>query len=148
MERLAMSSFGLLIVLGGLAVLCRLLFTLAIHALPVFAGVSVAVAVFDRGAGHAGALIVALLVAMAMFAAGKFAFVSARSSLSRAIIGLFHVVAAAIAGYQATLGLARIAAASEGWCVTFAIAGAVAVGGTAWTRLAGFATAAARRDRA
>ena len=45
---------------------------------------------------------------------------------------------AAIAGYNGTLGFAQMGIPSEAWRVTFAVIGAVAVGGTAWARMALF----------
>jgi len=132
-----MSFFGLILILGGLGFLCWLLFALAIYALPVFVGLSIAVPAFHSGAGYVGALVVAMVSAAVVFGAGKFAMTNARSPISRWVIGLLYAVPAAIAGYQATLGLARIGTPSEAWCVTFAIVGAVVVGATAWQRLAG-----------
>src|SRR5262245_8252229 len=112
MERTTMSLSGLFLVAAGLAFLCWLLFTLAIYALPVFAGLSIASAAFHSGAGYVGAFAVGLAAAAIVFAAGKFALTNTRSVLARTIIGLLYVVPASVAGYQATLGLARIGTSS------------------------------------
>ncbi len=47
-------------------------------------------------------------------------------------------MSAAIAGYNGTLGFAQMGIPSEGWRVTFAVIGAVAVGAMAWARMALF----------
>jgi hypothetical protein len=60
------------------------------------------------------------------------------SPLSRAAIGLLYPVPAATAGYNGTLGFAHMGIRSEAWRVTFAVVGAIAVGGTAWARMALF----------
>jgi hypothetical protein len=41
-----------------------------------------------------------------------------------------------MAGYYAALGLAQIGAPAEMWQKAFALIGAIAVGGTAWVRMA------------
>jgi hypothetical protein len=133
-----MSFIGILLTLGGLGFLCWLLFTLAIYALPVFCGLWVAVAAYHSGAGFVGAFALALIAGGVVFAVGQFAFLTARSPLIRVAIALLYAAPACVAGYQATLGLARIGTPSEAWCQLFAVAGAVAVGATAWARLTRF----------
>ena len=133
-----MTIFGLALVAGGLGFLCWLLFTLAIYALPFFVGLSLGFAAFHSGAGYFGAFVVGMIAAVTALALGKFAFANARSPLIRTAICLLYAVPAAIAGYQATLGLARIGTPSEAWCVTFALVGALAVGTIAWCRVTGF----------
>ena len=61
-----------------------------------------------------------------------------RSPLIRAAIGLLYAVPAAIAGYNGTLGFAQMGIPSEAWRVALGVIGAVAVGGTAWARMALF----------
>jgi hypothetical protein len=137
-----MTIFGLALVAGGLGLLCWLLFTLAIYALPFFIGLSLGFAALHSGAGYFGAFVVGMIAAVTALALGKFAFATARSPLVRTVIGLVYAVPAAIAGYQATLGLAQIGTPSEAWCVTFAVVGALAVGVTAWCRVTGFTVVA------
>jgi hypothetical protein len=133
-----MTLFGLAFVAGGLAVLCWLLVTLAIYALPFFVGLSLGFAALHSGAGYLGGFVVGTIAAVTALAVGKFAFAAARSPFIRTAIGLVYTIPAAIAGYQATLGLARIGTPSEVWCAIFALAGALAVGATAWCRISGF----------
>jgi hypothetical protein len=82
-----------------------------------------------------GALIVGGLAGGATLAIGQIAFATVRTPLIRAAIGLLYAVPAGVAGYHATLGLAHIGMPSEVWRETFAIIGAVLVGGTAWGRM-------------
>jgi len=138
-----MSLFGLLLVGGGLGFLCWLLFALAIYALPVFVGLSAGAAAFHSGAGYLGAFTIALIAGGATFAAGKFIFARARSPLARSAVGLVYAIPAAVAGFEATLGIARIGTPSEAWCDVFAVVGGAAVAVAAWYRLAGEAVMSA-----
>src|ERR1700694_1507578 len=53
---------GLVLSIVGLGFFCWLLFTLAVYALPFFAGLTAGLAAFHSGAGVIGALIVGVLV--------------------------------------------------------------------------------------
>ena len=113
-----MIIFGIILSVFGIGFFCWLLFTLAVYALPFFAGLSAGLAAFHSGSGVIGALIVGGLAGGATLA-----------------IGLLYAVPAAIAGYHATLGLAHIGMPSEAWREAFAVVGAILVGGTAWGRM-------------
>ena len=131
-----MLVIGIILSVFGLGFICWLLFTLAIYALPFFAGLTAGLTAFHSGAGVIGAFIVGILVGGAVLAIGQIAFATVRSPFIRAVIGLLYAVPAAIAGYSATHGLAQIGIPSESWREAFAIVGAVLVGGTAWVRMA------------
>ena len=126
---------GIVLSIAGIGFFCWLLFTLAIYALPFFAGMTAGLAAYHAGAGVVGAIIIAVLAGGATLAIGQLAFGAARSPLVRAGIGLLFVAPAAVAGYQATLGLAHIGIPSEAWRQAFAIVGGVLVAGAAWTRV-------------
>jgi hypothetical protein len=126
---------GIILSVFGIGFFCWLLFTLAIYALPFFAGLSVGLAAFHSGSGVIGALIVGGLTGGATLAIGQIVFAMVSTPLIRAAIGLLYAVPAAIAGYHATFGLAQIGMPSEAWRETFAVVGAVLVGGTAWGRM-------------
>src|SRR5712671_3301078 len=130
-----MVVFGLVLSVVGLGFFCWLLFTLAVYALPFFAGLTAGLAAFHGGAGVIGALVVAVLAGGATLAIGQIAFASVRTPLIRVLIGLLYAVPAGIAGYHASFGLAEIGVPSEGWREAFAIVGAVLVGATAFTRM-------------
>lgn len=130
-----MLVIGLVLSVAGIGVLCWLLFTLAVYALPFFAGLTAGFAAYHSGSGVIGAIIVGVLAGGATLAIGQIAFATVRMPLIRAAIGLLYAVPAAVAGYHATLGLAHIGVPSEAWREAFAIIGAIAVGGTAWARI-------------
>ena len=53
-----MIVIGLIVSAFGIGFLCWLLFTLAVYALPFFAGITVGLAAYHSGAGVVGALVV------------------------------------------------------------------------------------------
>ena len=126
---------GIIFSVFGIGFFCWLLFTLAVYALPFFAGLSAGFAAYHSGAGVIGALIVGVFAGGATLAIGQVAFAMISSPLIRAAIALLYAVPATIAGYHATLGLAHIGVPSEAWREVFAVIGAVLVGGTAWARM-------------
>jgi len=126
---------GIVLSVVVISYFCWLLFTLAVYALPFFAGLSAGLAACHSGSGAIGALIVAVLAGGVTLAIGQIVFAAVRTPLVRAAIGLLYAAPAAIAGYHAILGLAHIGVPSEGWREAFAIVGAVLVGGTAWGRM-------------
>ena len=66
---------------------------------------------------------------------GRYAFSVARSPIVRLVIGLLFAVPAARAGYDVTLALAHLGIPEEWWRKSFAVLGAIAVGGTAWAHV-------------
>ncbi len=133
-----MLIIGLVLSVFGIGFFCWVLFTLAVYALPFFAGLAAGLAAYHSGAGVAGAIIVAIIAGGVTLTIGQIAFATVRSPLIRAAIGLIYAVPAAIAGYNGALGFGQMGIPSEGWRVAFAVIGAVAVGGTAWARMAMF----------
>ena len=140
-----MTIVGIVLSVVGVGFFCWLLFTLAVYALPFFAGLAAGLAAFHSGSGVIGAIIVAVLAGGATLVVGQVAFAAVRSPLIRAAIALLFAVPAAVAGYHATLGLARIGVPSEGWREAFATVGAIVVGGTAWARMTLFAPPSVRQ---
>jgi hypothetical protein len=126
-----------MIILGafGVGFLCWVLFTLAVYALPFFAGVTAGLAAFHSGAGVIGSIVVGTVAGVLTLGAGQAAFAVSRSPFLRATIALLFAAPAAITGYHATLGLAQIGVPSAEWREAFAIIGAILVGGTAWGRM-------------
>jgi len=129
---------GIVLSAFGIGFFCWLLFTLAVYALPLFAGMTAGLAAFHSGSGVLGALIVGVLAGGATLAIGQIIFATVRTPLIRAVIGLLYAVPASIAGYHATLGLAHIGVPAEGWREAFAVEGAILIGGTAWARMSLF----------
>ncbi len=111
-------------------------FALAVHALPVLVAVTAGVAAYDSGAGEIGAFLVGLIAGALTLAASQIAVAAFRSPVIRTAIALVFAAPAAMAGYHAALGLAQLGVPAEPWQRAFALVGAVAVGATAWARLA------------
>ena len=131
-----MFAVGIVLSIVGVGFFCRLLFTLAIYALPTFAGLTAGLATFHSEAGVTGGVTVGLLVGGATLALGQFAFAGTRTLLIRAIFGMLYGVPAAIAGYQVSYALAGIGMPGSAWQTAFAVVGAVVSGCTAFSRLA------------
>ncbi|MHB8886143.1 MAG: hypothetical protein ACYC5H_13905 [Methylovirgula sp.] len=130
-----MLVIGLVLSVAGIGFFCWLLFTLAVYALPFFAGPTAGFAGYHSGSGVIGAIIVGVLAGGTTLAIGQIVFATVRMPLIRAAIGLLYAAPAAVAGYHATLGRAHIGVPSKAWREALAIIGAIAVGGTAWVRI-------------
>jgi len=135
------------IILGifGLGAICWLLFSLAVYALPFFAGLSVGLAAFHSGSGFIGAFVVGLLVGVTILVLGQIVFATVRTPLIRLLIGLIYAVPASVAGYQLCFALAGMGVPAGDWQHVFAAAGAVAVGLTAFARMALYVSPSARQ---
>ena len=131
-----MIVIGILLGTVGIGFICWLLFSLAVYALPFFAAVSAGLWAYHSDAGPLGAIIVGILVGVVSWVAGQYVFAFARSTRIRVAVALLFAAPAAFAGYHATLGLAKLTVSSGAWQIAFSIVGAVAVGVTAWTRMA------------
>ncbi len=121
--------------LGAIAVLCWLLFTLAVFALPFFAGVTLGLCAHSNGAGILGGVIVGALAAAATFGLFQFLLLCVRPAWLKLLILVVFVAPSVVAGYHATFGIVKLTMPSETWQVGFALAGAIAVGITAFMRL-------------
>jgi hypothetical protein len=139
-ENTTMIVIGLILSVFGIGFVCWLLFTLAVYALPFFAGMTAGLAAYDSGAGIIGALVVGFVAGAVTLVAGQAAFAAVKSPVLRVVIAILFAAPAAIAGYHATLALAHIGVPSASWREVFAIVGAIVVGGTAFLRLAARAT--------
>ena len=134
-----MIFFAILISVAAIGVFCWLLFTLATFALPLFAGVAAATGAYDSGAGWLGALVIGVISAALTLGVGQFLLIVVQPLWARMLIALVFVAPAAIAGYHATHGIVKHAMPSETWQIVFSTIGAVAVGITAFMRVAAMA---------
>ena len=141
-----MLAIGIVLGIFGIGSLCWLMFTLAVYALPFFAGMSAGLAAYHSGAGVIGALVVAVAAGAVTLIAGQFIFATVTSPLLRGLIALLFAAPATVAGYHATLALARLGVPAEGWREVFAVIGAIAVGATAIVRIAAMATPSGGRE--
>ena len=134
-----MIFFGIFFSVAAIGVLCWLLFTLAIYALPAFAGVTAGMWAYDSGAGWPGGIAIGLVAAGLIFGVGQLLLAVARPLWLRIAIALAFVAPAAIAGYHATHGIVKHAMPSETWQIAFSVVGAIAVGVTAFLRISAMA---------
>ena len=134
-----MIFFGIFFSVAAIGVLCWLLFTLAIYALPAFAGVTAGMWAYDSGAGWPGGIAIGLVAAGLIFGVGQLLLAFARPLWLRIVIALAFVAPAAIAGYHATHGIVKHAMPSENWQIAFSVVGAIAVGVTAFLRISAMA---------
>jgi hypothetical protein len=144
-ETTAMIIFGPLLVIAGIGFFCWLLFTLAVFALPFYAGLTLRAWAFHTGAGWLGGAIVGVIAAGVTFAVGQLALAFAPWTWLRLAIVLVYAAPATVAGYYATHGIAQMAMPSATWQMIFSLVGAVAVGITALIRIAG-ATPLGRKE--
>ncbi|MEP7457611.1 hypothetical protein [Phyllobacterium sp. SB3] len=128
---------GILGISAAIGLFCWLVFTLAVYALPFFAGITIGAWAYGAGAGWPGAILVGLVSAAVTLGLGQFLFAFLRPVWVRLVIGAAFAAPAAIAGYHAVHGIAQHAMPSEAWQVVFSVIGAIAVGVTAWLRIAG-----------
>ncbi|WP_026784618.1 hypothetical protein [Pleomorphomonas koreensis] len=136
-----MILLGIFISIAAIGVFCWLLFTLAVFALPFFAGISAGVWAYHTGADWLGAIVVGVIGGGLMLGIGQFLLLMVRPMWAKLAIVLIFVAPAAIAGYHAVHGIVKHTMPSETWQIVFSIIGAVVVGITAFLRVAGMATA-------
>jgi hypothetical protein len=130
-----MTIIGIVLSFVGLAHLCWLLFALAAHAFPFFAGAAVGFAAYHSGSGPVAAIIVGAIAGSVVLILGQVAFTRLRSPVMRAALALLFAVPAAVAGYHTARGLANLVVPAEAWRETIAIAGATIVAATALMRM-------------
>lgn len=129
-------------ILGSFAViglLCWLLFTLAVFALPFFVGVTVGLWLHETGTGIFPAFLLGAFAAGVTFGVGQFLLSVLRSTWSRLLVALVFVAPAALAGFYATYGIGKHTMPSETWRFVFSIIGAIAVGIAAFVRVTALA---------
>jgi len=134
-----MIIFGPLLVIAGIGFFCWLLFTLAVFALPFYAGLTVGAWAFHTGAGWIGGAVVGVIAAGLTFGVGQLALAFVPWTWLRLAIVLVYAAPATVAGYYATHAIAQMAMPSATWQMIFSLVGAAAVGVTALIRIAGAA---------
>ena len=134
-----MIFLGIVLSIAAIGFFCWLLFTLAVFALPFFAGVTVGAWAYHTGAGWLGAIVIGVIGAGLTLGIGQLLLMVVRPLWAKLLIALVFVAPAVIAGYHATHGIVKHTMPSETWQVVFSVIGAVAVGVTAFMRVAGMA---------
>lgn len=135
-----MIFLGILLSIAAIGFFCWLLFTLAVFALPFFAGITAGAWAHDTGAGWLGAILVGVVAAGLTLGIGQVLLGIVRPLWARMLIALAFVAPAAIAGYHATHGIVKHTMPSETWQLVFSVIGAIAVGITALARLTAMAS--------
>ena len=136
-----MIILAILASLFAVGLLCWLVFTLAVFTLPAFVGVTTGAWANEGGAGIAGAVVVGALAAAMTLAIGHLLIAFVRPMWLKLVVAIAFVAPAAIAGFHATHGIVKHLMPSDAWQITFSVVGAIAVGITAFVRIAGMATA-------
>lgn len=134
-----MIILGIFLCIAAIGILCWLLFTLAIIALPLFVGVSASTWAFNTGAGWLGTILVGILAAGLTLGVGQILLGVISSMWAKLAIAMVFVAPAIVAGYHATHGIVKHMMPSETWQIVFSVIGAIAVGVTAFLRVAGMA---------
>ena len=142
-----MIILAILASLAAIGVLCWLLFTLAVFALPAFVGFAAGDWAHGTGAGVPGAILVGFIAAAVTFAVGQLLITFARPMWLRLGVAVIFVAPAAVAGFHATHGIVKHLMPSDAWQIAFSVIGAIAVGITAFVRVAGMATASGPTGR-
>jgi len=131
-----MIILGIILSVFAIGFFCWLLFTLAVYALPFYAGMSTAFVAYHHGYGVFGSGLIAIVTGATVLALGQILFAAVRVPILRAGIALVFAIPAAVAGYYATLGIAHLCIGTGTMSTILAAIGAALVGGTAWTRMA------------
>lgn len=124
---------------AAIGLLCWLLFTLAVFALPFFVGMTVGLWSHQAGAGIFAAFLTGAFAAGATFGIGQVLFAVLRSTWLRLLVALAFAAPAALAGFYATRGIVSHTMPSETWQLVFSVIGAAAVGITAFVRVTALA---------
>lgn len=135
-----MIVLGILVSFAVIGLLCWLLFTLAVYALPFFIGVTVGLWSHETGASIFPAFLIGAFAAGITFGVGQFLLAVLRPMWLRLLVALAFVAPSALAGFYATYGIVRHTMPSETWQIVFSAIGAVTVGITAFVRVTAMAT--------
>lgn len=111
-----------------------LLWSLAVHALPLWIGALAAMAAWQAGSGLVLSASAGLAAATATLILGHWLLAMTTSPLLRAFVALGFALPAAVAGYEAAHGLA-VHVLTPQWVQTVvSLLCAALIGGSAWTR--------------
>lgn len=125
----------------GLGVLCWIVFTLAVYALPFAIGLALGLYLYEAGQGVFLAITAGLFVGGFVAAIGEITFERVRSVPLKFAIGLIYAIPAGIAGFHAAKGFAEFGSAGAVTITILSWLGALIVGGTAWARVSGWSEA-------
>lgn len=142
-----MIILAILASLAAIGLLCWLLFTLAVFALPAFVGFTAGAWAHGTGAGILGAILVGAVAAALTLPAGNLLIAFVRPMWLKLAVAVIFVAPAAVAGFHATHGVVKHLMPPDAWQITFSVIGAIAVGSTSFIRVAGMTTAGSPTGR-
>ena len=129
----------------AIALLCSLLITLTIYALPFYVGLTVGIWVHSSGAGIISTVVAAVAAGIATLVILQILIAIVQSPLLRAGLGLIFAAPAAFAAYHAVHGITAIAMPASTWSLALSILGAAIVGVVAWLQIGNFKQAPVSR---
>jgi hypothetical protein len=129
--------FGLFLMVFGIGAFCALIYKMAVYALPVMVGFWAAFAALHSGSGPVLGFAIGFVVGAIVFGIGQSIWNSRQPKALRYAVALIFVVPAMLTGYYTTQQISTLVVPSPSWQFVSAIAGAIAVGMTAFVRLTG-----------
>lgn len=128
----------LALILGGAVALyfVRFLFRLAACALPVCAGVTLALALVERGVSHPASITAGLIVGVQIHLGGRALLAANIGRAWRGVVALAFAAPAGWAGFALTRALLGLAGVDGAVLLAFSLAGAATTAWASWTRLA------------
>jgi hypothetical protein len=114
-----------------------LLFNLAVHALPVGAGICIAFWMRDHGHGYVAAILGGLAAGIAILLIGQLLFAIVRAPILRFVLALTFAIPAGVAGYHAAQDVMQLAIEPGMLLSALSWIGGVVIASSAWSRLTG-----------
>jgi hypothetical protein len=122
----------------AIVLLCSLLITLTIYALPFYVGLTVGIWVHSNGTGAIGTGAAAITAGIATLVILHILMATVHSPGLRAGLGLVFAAPAAFAAYHAVHGIMAFAMPTSTRSLPFSIFGAAIVGIVAWRQIGSF----------
>lgn len=122
---------------AGIGMLCALICRAAVYALPMMVGVWAGFAALHSGSGPILGFAVGFVVGAIVFGIGQSVWNSRQPKALRFVVALLFVLPAVWTGYCAAQQILIFVVPSPSWQIGAAVLGAIAVGLTAFIRLAG-----------
>jgi hypothetical protein len=129
--------FGLLLAVAGIGAACALIYKAAVYAVPFATGVWAGFAALHAGSGPLLAIAIGFVTGAIVFGVGRSICASNLPRALRYVVVLVFVVPAVWTGYSEIRQIAELFGPANPWTTCLSIFGAVAVGITAFARLAG-----------
>lgn len=122
----------------AIVLLCSLLITLTIYALPFYVGLTVGIWVHSNGTGVIGTGAAAIMAGIATLVILHILIATVHSPVLRAGLGLAFAAPAAFAAYHAVHGIMANAMPVSTWSLSLSLLGAAIVGTVAWLQIGKF----------